>query len=144
MSSTDNRLTLRKQFYDAYTKSVKALPLSPLDSIIVDIIQVHPEYIPYLSQEARFLDKDFLPEAEETNPFLHMSGHISIREQIQSNRPKGITQLYQKLLKTHRGDAHRVEHALMDVMMEILWTAQRQNQAPDEQQYLKKCRKLLK
>lgn len=144
MSHSDSRLNLRKQFYEAYSKSQSQGPLSPLESIMVDVIHAHPEYIPYLKQETRFVDKDFLPEANETNPFLHMGGHIGIREQVQVNRPKGITQIYQKLSKKYQGDTHRVEHALMDVMMEVLWTAQRDNQAPDEEHYIKKCRKLLK
>lgn len=144
MFENENRASLRQQFFDAFDKASANKPLSLLEAVLVDVIQMHPEYLHYLKQKETYLEKDFHPEAHETNPFLHMGAHIGLREQVGTNRPKGITQLYKRLVAQYQGDVHRAEHALMDIMMETLWTAQKNNEAPSEKQYIKKCRKLLK
>jgi hypothetical protein len=78
----------------------------------------------------------------ETNPFLHMSMHIAIAEQLGTNRPAGIKDLYQQLV-TKLGDAHTVEHHIMECLGQMMWEAQHNQAMPDEQQYLECLRKLL-
>jgi hypothetical protein len=144
MFNDDSRNTLRQQFFDVFKKSKISAPLSALETLLLNVIQAHPEYMTYLETPERYLEKDFHPTVGETNPFLHMGAHIGIQEQVQTNRPKGISTLYMRIVKKFDGNEHAAEHALMEVMMETLWIAQRNNQLPDEQFYIKKCRKLLK
>jgi hypothetical protein len=70
-----------------------------------------------------------------------MGMHITLAEQLGSDRPAGIRALHHKItLKT--GDAHEAEHKMMECLGLILWEAQRSGQAPDEQAFLTCMRKL--
>lgn len=70
-----------------------------------------------------------------------MGMHISLQEQISTNRPAGISTVYQQLI-SRCGDAHDAEHRMMECLGQTLWEAQRANRMPDEQAYLK-CLNLL-
>ena len=87
-------------------------------------------------------EKDYTPEGGETNPFLHLGMHISLREQLDTDRPRGIALLYRQLSQ-RAVDLHQAEHWLMECLGQTLWEAQRNNQMPDEQAYLECARRLL-
>lgn len=142
MFYSNERHALRQQFYTVYNKQLAKKALDPMELTIWQAIQDHPEYHYLFENQSKYLDKDFLVEAGEVNPFLHMSGHIGLQEQIVTNRPKGIQKIYQQLQQAV--SAHDAEHLMMECMMETLWQAQRSGAAPDEQYYLKQLRKLLK
>ncbi len=137
----EDRSQLRKMFFDAWTKHHKKQSLSAMDDIIVNIIKLHPEYHAMLSNENDYLDKDYLPEAGESNPFLHMAMHISIHEQLSTQRPVQITQLYQLLLNKYQ-DPHDVEHHMMECLGQMIWQSQRDNVLPDESLYVSCLQKL--
>ncbi len=138
----NDRRQMRRIFTQAWSKTKSGVPMEPMESVIAGIIHQHPEYHSLLEQEELALDKDYLPEAGETNPFIHMSMHISLQEQISVNRPPGITVAYRELVMS-KGDAHEAEHLIMECIGEMLWKAQRNNRAPDEQTYLKCVKNLL-
>ena len=73
-------------------------------------------------------------EERETNPFLHMSLHMSILEQVSINQPIGIAEAYQKL-KIKHGNESDAQHDLMDCLAETIWQAQRSGQALDAVAY---------
>jgi len=132
---SSNRNDTRQAFFDAWKKLQDGTPMTALESIIADVIKLHPEYHRYLEGGGSALDKDWLPEDGETNPFLHMGMHIAIREQLSIDRPAGIKAAYDALLlKT--GDVMRTEHLMLECLGEALWRAQRENRLPDEQAYL--------
>jgi hypothetical protein len=135
-----DRNQLRKVFFDTWKLKRADTPLDAMQTIIANIIELHPEYHSLLENE-NTLDKDYLPDQGETNPFLHMSMHIALHEQISTDRPAGIKTVYQKLSLKH-GSAHNAEHAMMDCLGETLWQAQRDKTMPDEQAYLKCLQKL--
>lgn len=130
-----DRQALRKMWFEVYRKMQAGEPLIPLEKQISEVIALHPEYHSLLSQPEKYADKDYLPEFGETNPFLHMSLHMGLREQLSNNRPAGIQSLFTQacLLK---GDKHEAEHLFMEAMAEALWLAQREGRMPDEQRYL--------
>jgi hypothetical protein len=66
--------------------------------------------------------------------------HIALREQAGTDRPPGIKAVYQKLV-SGKGQ-HEAEHAMMECLGQTLWSAQRNNQAPDEAVYLDCLQKL--
>lgn len=139
---TNDRNQLRKMFFSSWKKFQAGEALEPLEQMIAQIIQQHPEYHTLLSDEDSYIDKDYTPEMGETNPFLHMSMHISIIEQLSTDRPAGITALYQQLLAKYT-DAHTVEHHIMECLGQMMWDAQRNQSMPDEQQYLECLRRLV-
>lgn len=137
-----DRDSSRKFFSEVWEKYKKKMPLEALEQVVLDIIFQHPEYHKILDMdETDVAAMEFLPEAGMTNPFLHMGMHIAIQEQIGSNRPEGITALYQQLLAGYPS-AHDLEHSMMECLGETLWQAQRNNIMPNEMQYLERVKQL--
>ena len=134
----NDRNQLRKMYKTAWEKIQQQKILTPLEVQITDVIREHPEYHDFILQ----LDKDFLPESGETNPFLHMGLHLGLREQLATNRPQGITDIYQRLIKI-KGSPHDAEHSMIECLAEALWSSQVNNTPPDETKYLLSLKKLL-
>jgi hypothetical protein len=136
-----DRQKLRQIYHNVWLKMQSEQPLTALERNIAQIISMHPEYHKILDQPER-IEQDFFVESGETNPYLHMGLHIALHEQISTDRPAGIRQLYQQLLKQY-GDTHRCEHEMMECLTESLWQAQRAQQAPSESAYLSALQSLL-
>ena len=139
---SNNRIEIRQVFAGSWKKANAGEPLEPLEQLIAEIIRRHPEYHRLLNDPEDTLDRDYLPEQGETNPFLHMGMHISIQEQIRADHPAGIALLYRQLVGKI-GDAHETEHRLMECLGQMLWEAQRAGTMPDEGAYLSCARRLL-
>ena len=137
-----DRNQLRRMFFEAWRKQHDHSPMEPLEKLIAEIIRQHPEYHHMLSHQEAALDRDYLPEVGQTNPFLHMSLHIAIQEQLASQRPEGIVDVY-RALTAHCDDAHEAEHHMMGCLAEMLWQAQRDGTLPDEKIYMENLRNLL-
>lgn len=143
MLFSQNRDQIRRFFCDVRHKQLQHRPLEPLESLIAELIDLHPEYHALLDDPDKALDHDFQPEQGQANPFLHLGMHIAIREQLSVDRPAGIRALYQQFCR-QLGDAHRTEHRIMEALGEILWEAQRAGTPPDEQRYLERLRQLTR
>jgi len=131
----------RRFFADVWVKHKKSELLAPLEGLVLAVIFEHPEYHAMLEDEETLLG-EFDPGSGRENPFLHMGMHIAIREQVATDRPAGITSLYQSLSARHQDD-HKLEHRMMECLGEALWRAQRSGGMPDDVTYLKCLRKLL-
>lgn len=136
-----DRGELRKMYADAWQKRCDQRPLSPLETQIADVVELHPEYHGAVTSDD--LDKDYIPDGGQTNPFLHMGLHLGIREQVSTDRPAGIAAIYQALA-AQAGDAHAAEHGMIECLAETLWEAQRDNRPPDEQKYLDRLQRLMR
>jgi len=126
-------------YADAWQKHVQGKPVSPLEAQIAAVIAEHPEY--HDAVTGGDLDSDYTPEGGRSNPFLHMGLHLGLREQLATDRPPGIAAIYRDVRK-RLGSDHEAEHRMIDCLAETLWEAQRQDRAPDEQQYLERLRRL--
>jgi len=136
-----DRNQIRLFYCEAWRKYRAGLPMEPLEDMVAGVIQDHPEYHALLEDSDQALGKDYPPEMGESNPFLHMGMHIAIQEQISTGRPQGIRQYYQAALPRF-GNAHELEHRLMECLAEMIWQAQRNGGAPDEAAYLDCVRQL--
>ena len=130
----------RQVYLDVWHKIQQNLVLEPMEALIADIIEIHPEYHALLGAGDDIRQEEFTPEQGQTNPFLHMGMHIALREQAGTDRPAGIRKIHQKLV-SKQGE-HEAEHAMMECLGQTLWTAQRNNQPPDEASYLDCLRRL--
>ena len=127
---------VREFFYHAWHKSLHNETLAPIEDMAVQWMRVHPEYHDILNAPVETLQlAQFPPEAGQTNPFLHLSMHLSISEQIAIDQPPGIRRAYEKLCAKH-DDAHKAAHSIMESLGQILWQAQREQREPDSQLYL--------
>lgn len=131
-----DRDQLRRMYCEAWQQHRTGLPLDPLQAQIVAVVELHPEYQPLLENPDRALGREYLPELGETNPFLHMGMHLAIRDQVDTDRPAGIRNLYTRLGKK-TADMHTFEHRLMECLAETIWQAQHDGTPPDEQRYLR-------
>ena len=142
MLFTQERTRTRQLFRSAWKKKQQNQDLEPLEKQIVSLLDDHPEYHALLSGDDNVLDKDFTAEDGHENPFLHLSLHLALREQVGTDRPAGIASITRSLLLKH-GDGHTVEHMMIEKLGLYLWEAQRQERAPDEAAYLNSLRELL-
>lgn len=131
---TNDRNELRKYFFNCWQLRQQGRALDHLQQMIVNVIEQHPEYHGLLANDDN-LERDFDAFSGDTNPFLHMSMHIALIEQVSTDRPAGIRNCHQKLTLA-MGSPHAAEHRMMECLSEAIWQAQRNNMMPDEAAYL--------
>ncbi|MEA5444798.1 DUF1841 family protein [Gammaproteobacteria bacterium AB-CW1] len=136
-----NRDQIRQMFIQTWAKAQAGEPLQDLERIIADVIQEHPEYHRLLESGERGVAQEWTPDTGEENPFLHMGMHITIREQLSTDRPPGIREAHTALCQ-RLGSVMRAEHEIMEILGDVLWQAQRQGLPPDEKHYLARVRRL--
>ncbi len=145
----ETRDETRKFFYDVWHKIFTSATLSPLETIVADVIKKHPEYHKILdcSVNGSFDSNEPNDSAKIDNPFLHMGLHIALIEQLQTDRPKGVRRIYSQIIDNLRtantNTLHEAEHAIMQCLSDSLWTASRNGQPPDEGVYLENLEKLI-
>jgi hypothetical protein len=135
MMFTPNQSDVRKFFCDVYDKHQKAMPLNSMEAVAVDWVTEHPEYFKELSDLPQALAADYSIEAGRSNPFLHLSMHLTIAEQISIDQPRGIKPVFESL-RVRLGSAHLAHHHIMECLGRMVWESQRSGLPPDGQAYL--------
>lgn len=125
----------RRFLVDAWTKRRNSAPATPMETLAADIAAEHPEYHALLEAGDEALAREWTPEDGETNPFLHLSLHLAIAEQLQIDQPPGIRAAFNEL-SARLGDRHEALHAILDCLGETVWRAQRDRAPPDGAAYL--------
>ena len=125
----------RRFLIDAWSKHRTQQSLSALENIAAGLIAMHPEYHAIFEQPDRHAERDYSPEAGDINPFLHLSLHLAVAEQLAIDQPPGIRAQFERL-RTARGDEHSALHAVLECLGEVIWSAQRQRTPPDAVLYL--------
>jgi hypothetical protein len=127
-----SRDEVREMFFGAWRKYRGGVPLAGLESLALDVILQHPEYHAVLEAPQRYRERDYTDEA---NPFLHMSLHLALEEQLSIDQPPGIRSRWQALAQ-RSGDRHEALHHAIECLAETLWRAQRDATPPDAAAYL--------
>jgi len=135
-----SRDEIRQVYLTVWQKLQQGKLLEPMESVIADVIQLHPEYHTFLDQGPAAQQQEFNPESGNSNPFLHMGMHIALHEQTSTNRPTGIKKIHRKLC--NKKGQHDAEHAMIECLGQALWFAQRNNSQPDDKSYLDCLKKL--
>lgn len=131
---------VRDFFFTTYNKALDHKPLTSLEQLAHNVIKEHPEYLVVLANRGKYLDYNW--SESEVNPFLHMSLHLTILEQLSIDQPKGIRRVYQQLQQKYH-DTQLVEHRMIECLVDLLMTAQTHNKAPDLGVYFSNLTKLL-
>ena len=126
---------VRRFFCETYGKHRASQPLSAMESLAAGWIAEHPEYHADLADVDAALAASYTVEDGSTNPFLHLSMHLSVSEQCSIDQPSGIRQAVE-LLAARRNDLHAAHHEVMECLGDMVWTSQRQGQPPDGLAYL--------
>lgn len=127
-----SREQVRETFFGAWRKYRAGEPLVGIETIVLDVILAHPEYHELLADPERYRDEDY---ADRPNPFLHMSLHVALEEQLSIDQPPGIAAAYQRLLARTR-ERHEALHEAIECLAETVWQAQRHHAPPDAAAYL--------
>jgi hypothetical protein len=135
------REEVRRFFCDTWKKKTEDQILTPMEMIASDWMVEHPEYHTLLADPEDAVAQDYTPERGETNPFLHLSMHLSISEQISIDQPPGIKAIAKGLVQK-LGSEHEVQHAMMECLGQVMWEAQREGQALSPEKYLEALQRL--
>ena len=130
-----SREQARQFLVESWRKRRDRLPATPIETIAGDVVALHPEYHALLEAPDKSLERDWSPDNGETNPFLHLSLHLAIEEQLSIDQPPGIRAAFNTLL-AKRGDRHEALHAVLDCLAETLWRSQRDKTPLDSNTYL--------
>ena len=137
-----SREEVREFFCTTWQKHQDAHVLTPLEMIASQWMEQHPEFHKILSDPSGALEQEFTPEKGMTNPFLHLSMHLSISEQISIDQPPGIRHIANTLSRKLDSE-HEAQHQIMECLGQVLWQAQNQSKPIDVTNYIELLKKLI-
>jgi hypothetical protein len=126
---------VRRFFCSVRAKSRAAQPMDALETLAGQWLAEHPEYDTDVADEAAALAATYDGSDGRTNPFLHLSMHLSISEQCSIDQPRGIRQAVE-LLAARRNSLHEAHHEAMECLGQMLWESQRSGRQPDGAAYV--------
>jgi hypothetical protein len=126
---------VRRFFCAVFAKSRGAQPMDALETLAAQWLAEHPEYEAELGDEEAALAAAYDGSDGRTNPFLHLSMHLSISEQCSIDQPRGIRQAVE-LLAARRNSLHDAHHEAMECLGRMLWDSQRSGRPPDGDAYV--------
>jgi len=132
---TPSQADVRRFFCSVYTKARANQPMEAIETIAGQWLEEHPEYHADFADVDTALEKMYAVEDGKTNPFLHLSMHLSISEQCSIDQPRGIRQAVE-LLTAKRNSRHNAHHEIMDCLGQMVWESQRAGRPPDGDAYI--------
>lgn len=132
----------RQIFWDSWQKAQADLPLNALEVRIARVIEMHPEYHHYFNDMEDFLDRDFQVD-DGMNPYLHLSLHLAIEEQLATKHPPEAAKLMEHYMVNLKKERHDALHVILEALAETVYNAQRNRTEPDPVAYAGQLRVLL-
>lgn len=130
---------VRRFFCEVHRKQRAIEPMQAIETLAGQWIAEHPEHHAELADADAAIARMAEVRDAQTNPFLHLSMHLSISEQCSIDQPPGIRQAVE-LLAARRGDLHIAHHEVMECLGRMLWESQRAGRPPDGQAYIEQVR----
>jgi hypothetical protein len=126
---------VRRFFCGVYAKARSGVPLEPMEMLVSQWIDEHPEYHAVLADLDAALRNMAKVDPNAENPFLHLSMHLSISEQCSIDQPRGIRQAVELL--THKlNSLHDAHHRTMECLGRMVYESQRAGRMPDGEAYI--------
>lgn len=132
----------RRFFIEAWRKHLARDVVSPLEDAAIRLVALHPEYHGLLAEGEAALQREWTPESGEANPFLHLSLHLAVEEQLSIDQPPGLRAAFEALL-ARRGDRHDALHDVLECLGETMWRAQKSQSPPDGEAYVECVRRRI-
>ncbi|MET1116088.1 MAG: DUF1841 family protein [Comamonas sp.] len=126
---------VRRFFCGVRAKMLTDAPMEAIETLASLWIAEHPEYFADLADADAAVARNYEETPGQTNPFLHLSMHLSISEQCSIDQPRGIRQAVE-LLTRRRGSLLDAHHEAMECLGQMLWEAQRAGRPPDGDSYV--------
>ena len=133
---------VRRFFCEVFRKHHAKEILTPLESMALDWIVQHPEYDDTLKDAEAAVARDYSVEGGQANPFLHLSMHLSIAEQVSIDQPRGIRAAYEALSRK-LDSSHEAHHVIMECLGAMIWNSQRRGLPPDGEAYVESIKRRL-
>ncbi len=76
------------------------------------------------------MTEEFTVERGATNPFLHLSMHLALAEQLSIDQPPGVRAHFERLV-ARSGSEHAAAHEAMECLGAVVWQAQRSSLPAD-------------
>lgn len=125
---------VRRFFCSVRAKMKSESPMEAIETLASLWIAEHPEYFAELDDVDAAVARNYDAEPGRTNPFLHLSMHLSISEQCSVDSPRGIRQAVELLAR--KRDLHDAHHEVMECLGTMLWESQRSSRPPDGNAYV--------
>jgi hypothetical protein len=123
-------------FLNSWRKYHMDQALSEAESLALKWMSKHPEYFTTFDEaEEEVLAKDFAVEQGQSNPFLHLSMHLAVEEQVSIDQPPGIRSAYRALCE-RMGDEHAAAHQVFECLAEQIYQQQKNGLAFDSSRYI--------
>ena len=126
---------VRRFFCGVYAKARTAEPLEPMEMLVSQWIDEHPEFHAELADVDAALARMHEVDSTRENPFLHLSMHLSISEQCSIDQPRGIRQAVE-LLSHKLNSLHEAHHRTMECLGRMVFESQRSGRMPDGGVYI--------
>ena len=126
---------VRRFFCSVHGKGAGGQPMDALETLAGQWLKEHPEYHADVADSDAAVARVYQGDDGKTNPFLHLSMHLSISEQCSIDQPRGIRQAVELLAAT-RNSLHDAHHEAMECLGRMLWESQRAGRPPDGQAYV--------
>ena len=127
---------VRRFLCGVHAKAQSGAPMEAIETLASLWIAEHPEYHADLSNADAAVARNYDETPGQTNPFLHLSMHLSISEQCSIDQPRGIRQAVELLSKRLDGGLHDAHHAAMECLGQMLADSQRSGLPPDGATYV--------
>ena len=126
---------VRRFFCSVHAKDAAGQPMDALETLAGQWLQEHPEYHADVADSDAAVARVYAGDDGKTNPFLHLSMHLSISEQCSIDQPRGIRQAVE-LLAARRSSLHDAHHEAMECLGQMLWESQKAGRPPDGAAYV--------
>ena len=126
---------VRRFFCAVHAKAQAQQPMEAIETLASLWIAEHPEFHAELADAEAAIARNYDLEPQRTNPFLHLSMHLSISEQCSIDQPRGIRQAVEMLARRLDG-LHDAHHAAMECLGQMLADSQRNGHPPDGDSYV--------
>jgi hypothetical protein len=138
---TPSQADVRRFFCAVRAKQKAQQPMDALETLASQWIAEHPEFFDDLDDVQTALTRMYDVEDGQTNPFLHLSMHLSISEQCSIDQPRGVRQAVE-LLAARRDSLHNAHHLAMECLGRMVWESQRSGRPPDGAAYVDQLQRL--
>jgi hypothetical protein len=131
---------VRRFFCEVHQRLKLGQPMDGMHLLASPWVEAHPEYASDLQDANAAVAAVYTVESGQTNPFLHLSMHLSISEQCSVDQPRGVKLAVQALAQ-RLGSLHDAHHVAMDALGRMMWEAQRSGRAPDGDAYIESLKR---
>jgi len=110
------------------------------DELYGEQLELHPEYRRFIEECG--LDETYFDETgQEVNPHLHLTTHVVLEKQIRFDNPPFVRKTIEQL-EARGEDPHEARHAVMAVLVELMWEIMTKKRPFDEKRYKKRLKRL--